>query len=99
MLDQTRIYIGLNGYAISPVNGGVWSVTKIIHCSQDARLKSLKIQLVGEEDPSVDEDEGGVGRWREYVASYVTKHPTEWIWTLDGKKLSGGEPFLSRYCV
>lgn len=67
--------------------------------SQDARSKALRIQLVGEEDPSVDEDGGGIGRWREYVASYVTKHATEWIWTSDGKKLSGGEPFLSRYGV
>lgn len=47
----------------------------------------------------MDEDENGIGRWREYVASYVTKHPTEWIWTSDGKKLSGGDPFLSRYGV
>ena len=68
-------------------------------CSQDARLKALRIQLVGEEDASVDEGESGIGRWREYVASYTTKHPTEWIWTSDGKKLSGREPFLSRYGV
>ena len=62
-------------------------------------MKALKVQLVGEEDPSVDEDGNGIGRWREYVASYVTKHSTEWIWTSDGKKLSGGDPFLSRYGV
>jgi len=67
---------------------------------QDARVKALRIQLVAEEDPSIDEDEaGGIGRWREYVASYVTKHPTEWISTSDGKKMSGGEPFLSRNLV
>lgn len=47
----------------------------------------------------MDEDEGGVGRWREYVASYVTKHPSEWIWTSDGKKIGRGDPFLSRYVV
>ena len=63
-------------------------------------MKALKIQLIGQEDPSVDEDEGGgMGRWREYVASYVTKHTTEWISTSDGKKMSGVEPFLSRYVV
>lgn len=72
---------------------------KFTLCLQDAQLKALKIQLVGEEDPSVDEDESGIGRWREYVASYVTKHPSEWIWTLDGKKLCGGEPFLTRYGI
>ena len=66
-------------------------------CAQDGRSKALRIQLVGDEDPSVDEDEGGMGRWREYVASYVTKYPTEWIFTLDGRKIGGSEPFLSRY--
>jgi paired amphipathic helix protein Sin3a len=60
-------------------------------------LKALRIQLIGDEDASVDEDEGGIGRWREYVASYVTRHGTEWISTSDGKKMSGGDPFLSRY--
>ena len=78
---------------------GAAKTTKLILCPQDARSKALRMQLVGEEDPSVDEDENGIGRWREYVASYVTKHPTEWVWTSDGKKLSGGEPFLSRYGV
>lgn len=60
-------------------------------------MKALRVQLISDEDASVDEDEGGIGRWREYVASYVTKHATEWISTSDGKKMSGGEPFLSRY--
>lgn len=73
-------------------------VAKFIVRQQDGRLKALRIQLIGDEDASVDEDEGGAGRWREYVASYVTKQPTEWISTSDGKRVSGGEPFLSR-CV
>lgn len=79
--------------------GGRFMAAKFILLTQDARLKVLRIQLAGEEDPSVDEDEDGMGRWREYVASYVTNHPTEWIWTSDGKKISGREPFLSRYVV
>ena len=54
---------------------------------------------MGDEDPSVDEDKGGTGRWWEYVASYVTKQPMEWITTSDGRKMSGGEPFLSRLAV
>ena len=82
---------------ISVDMGVSWS--KFTLWLQDSQLKALKIQLIGEEDPSVDEDDGGMGRWREYVASYVTKHPTEWVATLDGKKLNGGEPFLSRYVV
>lgn len=77
---------------------GALCVANFTPCrQQDARLKALRIQLIGDEDPSVDEDEGGTGRWREYVASYVTKHPTEWIATADGKKMNGAEPFLSRY--
>ena len=76
---------------------GVSCTAKFILRQQDGRLKALRIQLVGDEDASVDEDEGGIGRWREYVASYVTKQPTEWISTSDGKKMCGGEPFLSRY--
>jgi len=78
-------------------SSGVSCVSKFILHQQDGRLKALRIQLIGEDDPSVDEDEGGIGRLREYVSSYVTKQPTEWITTSDGKKLSGGEPFLSRY--
>jgi len=82
---------------ISMCTTGVSCVTKFIVRQQDGRLKVLRMQLIGDEDASVDEDEGGIGRWREYVASYVTRHPTEWISTSDGKKMSGGEPFLSRY--
>ena len=94
-LDLTRTCTGLNGY----VGHGSFIVAKFNLWLQDGQPKALKIQLIGEEDPSVDEDDGGMGRWREYVASYVTKHPTEWMSTLDGKKMSGGEPFLSRYAL
>lgn len=95
-LGLTRICIDSNGYVSLHV---VSRLAKfIVGGQQDGRLKALRIQLIGDEDASVDEDEGGIGRWREYVASYVTKHPTEWISTSDGKKMGGGEPFLSR-CV
>ena len=48
-------------------------------CGQDAASKTLGIQLMGSEDPSVDEDESAEGRWRAYVASYVMVHPSEWV--------------------
>lgn len=38
----------------------------------------MKIHLLSVNDPSTDEDSSAVGRWREYVATYVLKHPTEW---------------------
>lgn len=40
----------------------------------------MRIQLLGSDDPSVEEDsKSGVHRWREYVDSYVLGHPTEWM--------------------
>ncbi|KAH9044289.1 hypothetical protein EDB85DRAFT_2070530 [Lactarius pseudohatsudake] len=41
--------------------------------------KSLHIQLMGPGEASVDDTRTPVNRWREYVDSYVTEYPTEWI--------------------
>lgn len=41
--------------------------------------KSLHIQLMGPGEASVDDTRTSVNRWREYVDSYVTEIPTEWI--------------------
>ncbi|KAH8992416.1 hypothetical protein EDB92DRAFT_1857823 [Lactarius akahatsu] len=41
--------------------------------------KSLHIQLMGPGEASVDDARTPVNRWREYVDSYVTEYPTEWI--------------------
>ncbi|KAH9950932.1 hypothetical protein B0H21DRAFT_720471 [Amylocystis lapponica] len=41
--------------------------------------RTLGVQLVGAQDPSVEEDDSARGRWQEYVASYVMMHPTEWV--------------------
>ena len=43
-------------------------------------------------DSSIDEDGSSIGRWREYVSSYVAKHPTEWIPT----NKDTGDPYLAR---
>ena len=60
---------------------------------QDAASKTLRIQLMGPEDPNVDEDDSAVGRWRAYVASYVLVHPTEWV----PSGSSYGAAYLKRY--
>ncbi|KDQ63138.1 hypothetical protein JAAARDRAFT_119201 [Jaapia argillacea MUCL 33604] len=58
--------------------------------------KTMRIQLVGADDPSVDEDTSAVGRWREYVDSYVTNLPTEWMGAAIAAKPSG-PLFLKRF--
>ncbi|GJE87693.1 hypothetical protein PsYK624_037760 [Phanerochaete sordida] len=48
-----------------------------VDCDRESRR--LRIQLLSKDDPSVNEDDSTEGRWREYVASYVLRHPTEWL--------------------
>ncbi|CCL98092.1 uncharacterized protein FIBRA_00086 [Fibroporia radiculosa] len=59
----------------------------------DADSRHLRIQLVGSTDPSVGEDVSRRGRWKEYVASYVMEHPTEW---LPAGRAGGSSLFLKR---
>lgn len=66
----------------------------ILGCGQDATEKKLRMQLMGPEDPTVDEDESCEGRWRGYVASYVMVHASEWVPSAS----SCGPAFLKR-CV
>ncbi|GLB35790.1 putative histone deacetylase (HDAC) interacting [Lyophyllum shimeji] len=42
-------------------------------------LKSVRVYLVGPDDPSMDSDGTAVSRWRGYVDSYVMSYPTEWV--------------------
>lgn len=39
----------------------------------------MHVQLMGSGEASVDNAHTTVNRWREYVDSYVTELPTEWI--------------------
>ncbi|KAI0324037.1 hypothetical protein GY45DRAFT_1314444 [Cubamyces sp. BRFM 1775] len=57
----------------------VGSDEKLYKLDWDGATKRLRIQLLGGEDPTVDEDETAEGRWRAYVASYVMVHATEWV--------------------
>ncbi|KAI0784958.1 hypothetical protein C8Q75DRAFT_776889 [Abortiporus biennis] len=45
----------------------------------DVNSRSLRIQLMGSEEPSVAGDGSKVERWREYVATYTMQQPTEWV--------------------
>ncbi|TBU34473.1 hypothetical protein BD311DRAFT_649726 [Dichomitus squalens] len=71
----------------------VGSDEKLYRFDWDVASKSLRIQLMGPEDPSVDEDDCALGRWRAYVASYVMVHPTEWV----SAGSSYGPVYLKRY--
>lgn len=59
----------------------------------------MRIQLLGADDPSVEERRAsGVDRWREYIDSYLLSHPTEWMPEADEEKeKSRGMLFLRRY--
>lgn len=46
---------------------------------QDPELKKMYIQLLESNDPSAEVDRSVVGRWREYLDSYVLRQPTEWM--------------------
>ena len=41
--------------------------------------KKIRVYLVGPEDASVESDGSKQGRWREYVNTYVSRYPTEWL--------------------
>ncbi|KAF8560140.1 hypothetical protein OG21DRAFT_1401704 [Imleria badia] len=45
----------------------------------DPEAKKLKIQLLEGNDPSAEIDRSAMGRWHEYMESYVLRHPTEWV--------------------
>ncbi|KAI0931347.1 hypothetical protein AcW2_000258 [Taiwanofungus camphoratus] len=45
----------------------------------DTHSRSLRVQWVDPADPSVEERSLTIGRWHEYVATYVMVHPTEWL--------------------
>ncbi|KAH8099312.1 hypothetical protein BXZ70DRAFT_943231 [Cristinia sonorae] len=59
----------------------------------DVGSRTLRIQLVGAEEPSVGEEESREGRWRSYVASYTSRYATEWV---SGR---GRRPYLKRCAV
>ncbi|KAH7886015.1 hypothetical protein F5I97DRAFT_1877064 [Phlebopus sp. FC_14] len=44
----------------------------------EPQTRTMSIQLLESDDPSVEGDRSAVGRWRGYIASYVLRQPTEW---------------------
>ncbi|KAK0505793.1 histone deacetylase complex, SIN3 component [Armillaria luteobubalina] len=72
------------------------------HVGQDDHLyriqwvrgtKMIRVQLMSAEDPSVEGGKDAVPRWREYVNTYVMRHPTEWI---PMEKETSSRVFLAR---
>ncbi|OJA12336.1 hypothetical protein AZE42_02775 [Rhizopogon vesiculosus] len=55
--------------------------------------KTMFVQLVEPDDPSVNGDGTAIGRWREYLDSYVLRLPTEWV----PQQKREGKLFLRRY--
>lgn len=47
--------------------------------AQGPESKKMIIQLLESNDPSAEVDRSAVGRWREYMDSYVMRQPTEWM--------------------
>jgi paired amphipathic helix protein Sin3a len=70
-------------------------------CSQDSSSQTLGIRLMNSQDPSVDGGEEPRQRWREYVDSFIMRHPTEW--QVRAKDRTGnskiGRLFLKRYVI
>ncbi|TFK77475.1 hypothetical protein BDN72DRAFT_753546 [Pluteus cervinus] len=72
------------------------------HVGQDDHLyrlhwvresNSIRVHLVGADDPSVVTDGTPLTRWREYVSTYVMTYPTEWVPT---PKKESSSVFLRR---
>lgn len=59
--------------------------------------KTLRVSLFSSGDPSRPMDGTRMGRWRDYVRTYVMTHPTEWVPPPSSKKRSN--VFLHRYVV
>jgi len=54
----------------------------------------MRISLCHSDEPSGQTDGTPMGRWREYVSTYVMTHPTEWLPEL---KKGTSPVFLRRY--
>ncbi|KAG1810180.1 uncharacterized protein HD556DRAFT_1318620 [Suillus plorans] len=54
--------------------------------------KTMFVQLVEPDDPSVNGDGTAISRWREYLDSYVLRQPTEWL----SQSRREGKVFLRR---
>ena len=93
-LDQMITCIGSIGYVdVLNIPGG--SMVAYGSTRQDGDTKKLLVQLLSAADPSIEEDRSPAGRWRDYVATYVTEHPTEWVPAGRAKK----PLFLRRYVM
>ena len=56
--------------------------------------RQIHVYLIGPEDASVQSDGSREGRWQEYVNTYVSTYPTEWLPA--GKEGGHSKVFLRR---
>ncbi|EPQ60306.1 hypothetical protein GLOTRDRAFT_67792 [Gloeophyllum trabeum ATCC 11539] len=59
--------------------------------------KTMRIQLVGPDDASVDEGTSPSERWREYVDTFIMRHRTEWMPLARSRKRSS--PVFMKRCL
>lgn len=50
-----------------------------LHLGQVRETQSMRISLLGPDDPSTENRTSRSERWRDYVNTYVLKTPTEWV--------------------
>ncbi|KAI6031526.1 hypothetical protein BKA83DRAFT_26748 [Pisolithus microcarpus] len=64
----------------------------------DGHSKKMYIELLDADDPSVGGNQTAVGRWQEYVDSYVLWQPTEWV-PSQKRERSGCAVFLRKHAT
>ena len=88
---QTTICTESNGYVIAQ---SIFKANTDQIFGQNPEAKFMHIQLMGPGEASVDDARTAVNRWREYVDSYVTEYPTEWIQGINVGVGHGQQPRL-----
>lgn len=81
-------------YRIEWVSGWLDDTGFSLNWEQDPQSKKMLIQLLDGNDPSAEVDRSAIGRWHEYVGSYVLRQPTEWM---PEHKEGRGAIFLARW--
>ncbi|THH20510.1 hypothetical protein EW146_g864 [Bondarzewia mesenterica] len=78
--------------------GHVGSDDNLYRIEWDPAPKKMRIQLVGTDEASVDDEWTSWNRWREYVDSFVMEHPTEWMSGTGNGPLPSSRPvFMKRH--
>lgn len=97
MLARTTIYIVCSGYVDLFIVGFVRSSPDAHYATviKVRETRCIRLSLCSPDEPSVQTDGTSIGRWRDYVNTYVMTHPTEWM--PEAKK--NASPVFLRRCV